>query len=105
MSRKQRKTSYVEIYHRIKKNQLNSWLLFVFLIFVTLPNIAVGLVSSSTTSILISIFGVLLLIQTIRNLRSLSKQKKELFSNPQEFGESSINTISNWRQMFWFNKL
>ena len=107
MSRKRRNrgVTYADIYRDIKKAQLNSWLFLVFLVPLTLPNVAIALVYQRGLNIGIAAFGLLAVINTIRNLIFLRRQKNALMDDPEAFLSNSNGIVTNnFRQLFWFNK-
>ena len=104
-NRRNRGMTYADVYRNIKKAQLNTWLLLVFLVPITLPNIAFALAYQRGLNIGIAFFGLLAVINAIRNLTLLRRQKKALMEDPENFVTSSSEIgTNNFRQLFWFNK-
>lgn len=58
-NRRNKGVTYADIYQYIKKAQLNTWLLLVFLIPITLPNIVIELAYQRGLNIGIAVFGTL----------------------------------------------
>ena len=103
--RRNRGMTYADLYRNIKKAQLNTLLLLVFLVPITLPNIAFALAYQGGLNLSIAFFGSLAVVNAIRNLVLLRRQKKALMDDPENYLTSSTEIGSNnFRQLFWFNK-